>query len=238
MWCGQAGGHLAASSHEVHPGKARLIPRNRWEDHFLPKGSFLFSWCTASYEHNPFCALPVSPPLIIRLSSNPMSAWKKSFVATLMRNDYFEDSHIIYSPEHIFMYPRRFLSLKYNAGFFFQSHLIVPPSLTPQTDISIFTDLDRTPNSSAGSYNLLMSPVCLQTPALPFLSEIFSTQSPEMDSKQVRLFSHRDPSGVHFFSNSKNSVVFCLFHFSALPPDHLWQGQNRVLCQPLCFHLQ
>lgn len=150
-----------------------------------------------------------------------------------MRNDYFEDSHIIYSPEHVFMCPRRFLSLKYNAGFFSQSHLIVLPSWTPQTDNSIFTDLGRSSNSLAGSHNLTMSPVCLQTPALPFPSEIFSTQSPEMDSKQARLFPHQDPSGVHFFRNSKNSVVFCLFHFSALPPDHLWQRQNQVQAMPV-----
>lgn len=150
-----------------------------------------------------------------------------------MRNDYLEDSHIIYSPEHIFMCPRQFLSLKYNAGFFSQSHLIVLPSLIPQTDISIFTDLDRSSNSLAGSYNLIMSPVCLQTPALPFPSEIFSTQSPEMDSEQVRLFPHQDPSGVHFFSNSKNSAVFCLVHCSALSPDHLWQRQNQVQAMPV-----
>lgn len=134
-----------------------------------------------------------------------------------------------------FMCPGRFLSLKYNAGFFSQSHLIVLPSLTPQTDISIFTDLDRSPNSLTGSYNLLMSLVCLLMPR-PFPSETFSTQSPEMDSKQVRLFPHWDPSGVHYFSSSKNSVCFLFVSF--LNPTSRSSGRDRTkckLCQSLYF---
>lgn len=134
---------------------------------------------------------------------------------------------------YLFTCPRRFLSLKYNASFFSQSHLIVLPSLTPQTDISL-----------AGFYNLLMSPVCLLMPR-PFPSETFSTQSPEMDSKQVRLFPHRDPSGAHFFSSSKKSV-FCLFHFSAPPRDHLadtepsasYASHYIFICSNYALHYQ
>lgn len=134
---------------------------------------------------------------------------------------------------YLFMCPGQFLSLKYNAGFFSQSHLIVLPSLTPQTDISIFTDLDRSPNSLAGSYNLLMSPACLLMPR-PFPSETFSTPSPEMDSKQVRLFPHQDPSGVPFFSSSKNSA--CFLFVSLLSPTSRSSGRDRTkckLCQPV-----
>lgn len=149
-----------------------------------------------------------------------------------MRNDYFWNSHIIYSQNtYLFTCPRRFLSLKYNASFFSQSHLIVLPSLTPQTDISIFTDLDRNPNSLAGFYNLPMSPVCLLMPR-PFPSETFSAQSPEMDSEQVRLFPHRDPSGAHVFSSSKKSV-FSVCFTSQPHLQIIWQTQKQAQAMPI-----
>lgn len=128
-------------------------------------------------------------------------------------------------PHHLLSWTISLFKAQEEAGFFSRSHLIVLPSLTPQADISIFTDLDRSINSSASSHNLLMSPLCLQTPVLPSHAQAFSfsqkwssTQAPGMGSRVARFFPHGDPQGYPLF---QQLYVFCMSHFSALPPNPL-----------------